>query len=253
MKKSKTHYFVDIDGTVADTTHRNKHLTDTRIPHPMRWRTFFREDYVAKDTRLPNTEILNHYLASDAPITFLTARPDYLNHTTREWLKQHFPAYDEQRHTVITKPESDKKKATPHWKAEVINQYCRAPTPFVFIDDSPENLEHVKDVRPDGVVAHPKDAWEFLKGQTKMQLQKDAQVTPPPTPSVGSSSTAPTSDDDEDDEELDAATMEMLGPIDFDEPYDESEIIEIEGADDGEVERYEGEMDEEDYEEDEDI
>lgn len=255
MKKKQTHYFVDIDGTLADTTHRNKHLTDTRIPHPMRWRTFFREDYVAKDTRLPNTEILNRYLAEDAPVTFLTARPDYLNHTTKEWLKKHFPAYDEAKHVVITKPEAEKKRATPSWKADVINACCKAPNSFVFIDDSPENLEHVKDVRPDGVVVHPREAWEFLKGQYKMRMQKDAQDASSPATSREPRMTASkeADDDDDDDDELDATTMEMLGTIDFDEPRDEWDIIEIEQPDDGEVEKYEGEADEEDYEEDEDI
>ena len=73
---------VDIDGVVADVTHRLPYL-DQR---PKDWAGFFRA--AAEDPPLPRGVALVHELKLDHDIIWLTGRPAWLAPVTRSWLHE---------------------------------------------------------------------------------------------------------------------------------------------------------------------
>lgn len=78
----------DIDGTLADLTHRRKWVAG-----PTReWGKFFAA--MAEDSPLPTTQLISWLLTSpDAVVVFVTARPEEYRDTTREWLIRNIGPY----------------------------------------------------------------------------------------------------------------------------------------------------------------
>ena len=72
----------DIDGVVADVRHRLHHLHGRRS-----WGGFFEEAHA--DTLLPEGAALVADLAREHEIVWLTGRPEWLRHTTADWLAKH--------------------------------------------------------------------------------------------------------------------------------------------------------------------
>ena len=86
---------VDIDGTVADPSHRAHHVEpeDGSKPTQEMWDTFLSPELVAKDTPIPRakyvlTKIVEKF--ENTQIVWLTGRSHLLRATTYQWLHDHF-------------------------------------------------------------------------------------------------------------------------------------------------------------------
>lgn len=86
----------DIDGTLADATHRLHWIkdmafwtngSDGKPPRP-NWDMFLSDELVAKDGYIPETwAIMSALVEAGARITFITGRPESQRDTTFQWLK----------------------------------------------------------------------------------------------------------------------------------------------------------------------
>ena len=74
---------VDVDGTLADNTHREHHLNET----PPNWGAF--NSKMAHDTPLPNIVQLVQHLYESNRIIICTGREECDRNTTEQWLHRH--------------------------------------------------------------------------------------------------------------------------------------------------------------------
>jgi hypothetical protein len=80
----------DIDGTLADTSHRIHHLQKT----PKDWDAFY-DDSIDDAVIEPIKDILRAAYSFGHDIIFCTGRPERLRNTTINWLSAHVTAYAE--------------------------------------------------------------------------------------------------------------------------------------------------------------
>lgn len=81
-------YIFDLDGTLADIEHRRKFLDKnlfTNLSPNERWRNFFREEEILKDTPKYRIMELLQILKQYHTIWIWSARPDYLLEVTLKW------------------------------------------------------------------------------------------------------------------------------------------------------------------------
>ena len=80
---------IDIDGTIADLSHRLHYIQST----PKEWDAFF--DAMGDDAPIPGTRFLVWALSSYYTIIYLTGRPNSHRMQTVKWLvKNEFPEGD---------------------------------------------------------------------------------------------------------------------------------------------------------------
>jgi phosphoglycolate phosphatase-like HAD superfamily hydrolase len=116
----------DIDGVLADVSHRLHHLSAT----PQRWHAFFTE---AKDDELlaEGAERLERALDEGAVI-YLTGRPEWTRELTERWLDQHgLPAAP-----LFMRANGDRRPARLT-KAAVLRTLARQVRILTMIDDDP--------------------------------------------------------------------------------------------------------------------
>jgi hydroxymethylpyrimidine pyrophosphatase-like HAD family hydrolase len=80
---------VDIDGTLADITHRRHHIEGRR----KKWGKFFKE--MDRDLPIPEVAAKVRALSRDHTIILVTGRPDDYREVTEQWLKQHKIPYQQ--------------------------------------------------------------------------------------------------------------------------------------------------------------
>jgi phosphoglycolate phosphatase-like HAD superfamily hydrolase len=113
----------DIDGVVADVRHRLHHLAPPRRS----WQRFF--DEAAEDGLLGEGARLVTDLAQEHEIVWLTGRPEWLRHTTADWLATHgLPGTE-----LHLRPDHDHRPA-PRYKLDVLRRLSRR-TIAAFVDD----------------------------------------------------------------------------------------------------------------------
>ncbi len=116
----------DIDGVVADVSHRLHHL-DQR---PKDWSAFFRA--AADDPPLATGVALVHELAASHDIVWLTGRPAWVGSLTRSWLDdQGLPSAE-----LHMRPNADHRPARL-FKLTMLRKFAPR-TVARFIDDDPE-------------------------------------------------------------------------------------------------------------------
>ncbi len=88
-KKGATYVIVDIDGTIADVTHRLHHIRDAKRKN---WRAFFE----GMDRDKPILERLHQVrdLSSRHRILIVTGRPESYREQTERWLKKYKVPYE---------------------------------------------------------------------------------------------------------------------------------------------------------------
>lgn len=74
---------VDIDGTLADCTHRKKHI----LKSPKDWKSFFDPALMKRDPLIEPIARLVNMLAGECMIVYATGRPDNLREATIDWLE----------------------------------------------------------------------------------------------------------------------------------------------------------------------
>jgi phosphoglycolate phosphatase-like HAD superfamily hydrolase len=73
---------LDIDGVLADVTHRLHHIES----RPKDWRAFF--GAAGRDPVQPEGRAVADELAESHTVVYLTGRPEYLRRTTHDWLRR---------------------------------------------------------------------------------------------------------------------------------------------------------------------
>lgn len=74
---------VDLDGTLADITHRRHHVSKK----PKDWKSFFSK--MSEDTPRPGLSRIINMLHSQCVVVIFSARSYSHRHVTTEWLKKH--------------------------------------------------------------------------------------------------------------------------------------------------------------------
>jgi phosphoglycolate phosphatase-like HAD superfamily hydrolase len=116
----------DIDGVLADVSHRLHHLSAT----PQRWHAFFTE---AKDDDLlpAGAERLEQALEEGA-VVYLTGRPEWTRELTEHWLDRHgLPAAP-----LFMRANGDRRPARVT-KAAVLRTLARQVRILTMVDDDP--------------------------------------------------------------------------------------------------------------------
>lgn len=76
-------YIFDLDGTLADLSHRLHHITST----PKNWRAFFSS--VLDDAPIEHVVELYHIVNRKKPVVFVSGRSDECRDATIQWLVKH--------------------------------------------------------------------------------------------------------------------------------------------------------------------
>lgn len=87
-EKSKPCYLFDLDGTLADVSHRLHHIARPEgDDRPKDWDAFF--DACEKDAPIPHIVDLCRKLSNHFPIVVVSGRSDRVRHATETWLRLH--------------------------------------------------------------------------------------------------------------------------------------------------------------------
>lgn len=137
---------VDIDGTLADITHRRHHIDRKR----KRWGKFFQA--MDKDLPIPEVAARVRQLSQDHTIILVTGRPEDYRGQTEAWLKKFKIPYQ-----ALYMRKSGDFRSDDIVKQEILNQHIKKENVRLVIDDRPrvirmwrENGLEVEDVG-DGV------------------------------------------------------------------------------------------------------
>lgn len=127
--------FCDIDGTIADNTHR-KHFIEC-LREEQDWDEFYNPYRVSQDTPIAVGIGLARFFSKAKGFYFLTGRPERLRQTTTDWLGKHF---DLAGSPLLMRGDRDWSKATSYKEKQIIEMMQRHPgEPAIFIDDDDRN------------------------------------------------------------------------------------------------------------------
>lgn len=119
----------DIDGTIADCTHRQHHVQGEN----KRWDKFFEgmeEDSLRESTK----KLLDDYHEKGRPIIFVSARPEKYRLHTQRWLAKH--GLGTIYWTLIMRPDNDSREDSLI-KGEIYSRYFKGKGIETVIDDRP--------------------------------------------------------------------------------------------------------------------
>lgn len=123
---------VDIDGVLADPSHRQHHL-DAR---PRDWDAFFAE--VSGDVPIPEGISMLACLAVDHEIVLLSGRPERTRTDTVGWLERAAVPFDR----LVLRRDSDRRPAGI-MKAAALTRIGSPATVAVVVDDDADVIERV--------------------------------------------------------------------------------------------------------------
>jgi hypothetical protein len=122
---------IDIDGVLADPTHRLHHLAG----RPKNWRGFFSE--ARHDGPLKTgISVVAALVASGLAIRYVSGRPEVLREDTLEW----FAEYDLPSAPLTLRPRGDYRPA-PIWKLEVYSNLAKQAEIRTIVDDDVRVVE----------------------------------------------------------------------------------------------------------------
>lgn len=127
---SPTVAIVDIDGVLADATHREHHLAG----RPKDWTAFFAA--VDGDAPMPSGIGRVVELAQEHGVVLLTGRPESCRASTLEWLGRFEVPFAE----LVMRPEEDHRPAYV-FKAQVVRGRWSPAEVSLILDDDPRVVE----------------------------------------------------------------------------------------------------------------
>ncbi len=117
----------DVDGVLADVTHRLHHLAE----RPKDWDGFFAAAH--RDPVLEPGRARVRAAAQQHAVLYLSGRPERLREVTEQWLRNHeFPAG-----AVLLRPDRDRRPARL-LKRQVLRRVSTAAEVVLVVDDDPE-------------------------------------------------------------------------------------------------------------------
>lgn len=152
-------YIFDIDGVVADITHRLRYV------HENNYEKFYSDEELAKDEEIPaGINLVNRlFKSNDSFVIFMTGRPESTYKATRKWLYWH----DVKHCQVVIFRDNGDYRPSPIVKAEKIKQVIAQVKDIIdtackddvideselgdiyFIDDDPKNVQAIEEKYPD--------------------------------------------------------------------------------------------------------
>lgn len=119
----------DIDGTLADLSHRRKYVEST----PKDWNSFFKEELVKRDSLIAPIKSVLYSLQKDNRILYVSGRREDLREVTVSWLRKYglwfYP------HVLKMRALNDRRPDTIV-KAEILAELQEAGySPWLAIDD----------------------------------------------------------------------------------------------------------------------
>ncbi|HVE64913.1 MAG TPA: hypothetical protein VNB94_14070 [Mycobacteriales bacterium] len=125
---------VDIDGVVADVSHRLHHLES----RPKDWGSFF--SAAVDDPPLAEGVRRVRELLADHDVVYLTGRPEWLRADTQRWLAAHDIAGTE----LHMRRRGDRRPAR-QTKSETLQRLTRDRTVALVLDDDPDVVEALQE------------------------------------------------------------------------------------------------------------
>ena len=136
---------MDIDGVLADCSHRLKYLKDKD------YETFYSPEKIMADQPIQiGLDLLEMFLGNwEVELYLLTGRPYRTEEVTKKWLKQYLPEFD--CPPILMRKDHDYRSSAVV-KAEIIkrslndkNSVCYGADEILFIDDDPKNVKAVEE------------------------------------------------------------------------------------------------------------
>lgn len=136
----KKYVVCDIDGTIADATHRLHYVQNVNNDPDWKknWQKFFAECY--KDRlRLDVSKILGEYREMGYPTIFVSARPEYLREVTENWLDSFGLEYE-----GLLMRENKDSRQDDIVKQEILDKYLNKDLIRCWIDDRPKVIRQIQ-------------------------------------------------------------------------------------------------------------
>lgn len=125
---------IDIDGVLADPTHRLHHLSGRR----KNWRGFFSE--AISDQPLPTgIELVRELLATGLDVMYVSGRPERLRRDTLDWFRTH----EVPEAPLKLRPHRDYRPA-PVWKLAVYRELAQQVEVRTVVDDDLRVVEALR-------------------------------------------------------------------------------------------------------------
>ena len=150
--------FCDIDGTVADNSHRQGFLQGTKKD----WDSFYNPDLVTLDKPIEAAvldikKLLHHPRVES--FHFLTGRPERLRHATEQWVFKHL-GFMPNINGLLMRPDNDFQKADAYKEKSIRKVAGVGYDDILFIDDDERNTEMY---RRWGVFLKAPECWGVLR------------------------------------------------------------------------------------------
>jgi len=150
--------FCDLDGTVADNSHRTGFLQSTKKD----WESFYSPELILKDLPIA-AAVKGLYRMAKQPgviLYFLTGRPEKTRQATITWLRTHLQWDVPTLPALLMRPDKDFRKADVY-KEEMIQQ-VHGVWPMrvkVFIDDDLRNVQMYQRL---GIMLKAPECWDHI-------------------------------------------------------------------------------------------
>jgi hypothetical protein len=98
--------FLDIDGTIADISHR-EYLIDKEDPTEEDWANFFDPELILQDKPIKEAQSVFKEIKDDFDdIVFITGRPESTREATKDWILEYF-GYEVLDEALLMRPDGD--------------------------------------------------------------------------------------------------------------------------------------------------
>jgi hypothetical protein len=161
----------DIDGTIADNSHREGFIQGGQKD----WDSFYKPELMERDTPIAAAMRALPELVSKVQqnFFFLTGRPERTRETTAAWIKLHFgistrrpgethvfPGYLEKTPQMVMRGNTDRRPAHVYKQSLCEFLHTGNGRPLLFIDDDLRNEEMYKLY---GIFLHAPQCWEVFR------------------------------------------------------------------------------------------
>jgi hypothetical protein len=149
---------LDLDGTLADVSHRAHHVEKD----PKDWDAFFRPDLVIKDTVVKDAaRVLSKLLELRVDLVVLTGRNEDLRDTTMRWLFEALNISLPESH-LLMRPNGNMLTAAEYKKEQLLNfkqGLENRDAAFIIIDDDVSAGTALSEF---GIVLKAPECWNIL-------------------------------------------------------------------------------------------
>ena len=148
--------FCDLDGTVADNSHRTGFIQSTKKD----WDSFYSPELISKDRPIASAvKALKRLMENQGLLLyFLTGRPEKTRAATVEWLRLNLPWSNYA--PILMRPDGDFRKADVYKEEHIQKVRELYPSKVrIFIDDDLRNAEMYQRL---GIMLKAPECWDHI-------------------------------------------------------------------------------------------